>query len=157
MYLIAGALLQLRLGRVWIGCNWVLMTWVLLDFAQTSGFEVAAFLLHLTCFTNSTSGLFEPYLFSGSSSSSAAHEGPDCSSSPIRTNIRNMNFKIKLSCYVLKTYILPEKVNAGLCGHIYFCHSSYFMIHDEPLMTQSSVKTSWAITYFFIFCYENGK
>lgn len=126
------------------------MTWVLLDFAQTSGFEVAAFLLHLTCFTNSTSGLFEPYLFSGSSSSSAAHEGPDCSSSPIRTNIRNMNFKMKLSCYILKTYILPEKV-FNECWivwtlkeniHIYFCHSSYFMIHDEPLMTQSSVKTS---------------
>lgn len=62
------------------------MTWVLLDFAQRLGFEDAAFLPHLECFTNSISGLFEPYLFSGSSSSSAAHEGPDCSSSPTKQN-----------------------------------------------------------------------
>lgn len=61
----------------------------------------------------------------------------------------NIYIARKSECWIVWT--LKENI------HIYFCHSSYFMIHDEPLMTQSSVKTSWAITYFFIFCYENGK
>ncbi len=61
------------------------MTRVLLDLALRLGFEGTAFLPHQRCFTKSTSGLLEPYLFSGSSSSSAAHEGPDWSSSPTKT------------------------------------------------------------------------
>lgn len=63
------------------------MTRVLLDLVQRLGFEGAAFLPHLGCFSNSMSRLLEPYLFSGSSSSSAAHEGPDSegSSSPTKT------------------------------------------------------------------------
>lgn len=64
------------------------MTWVLLDFVRRFGFEVAAFLPDLGCFITSTSWLLEPYLFSGSSSSSAAQEGPDCSSSPTKYRYR---------------------------------------------------------------------
>lgn len=62
------------------------MTRVLLDLARRLGFEVAAFLPHLGC-GNSKPRLLEPYLFSGSSSSSAAHKGPDSegSSSPAQT------------------------------------------------------------------------
>lgn len=55
------------------------------DLAQKVGFEGAALLPRLGCFTNPTPGLLEAYLFSGSSSSSAAHEGPDCSSSSTET------------------------------------------------------------------------
>lgn len=63
------------------------MTRVLLDLEQRSVFEGAVFRPHLGCFLNSMPRLLEPYLFSGSSSSSAAHEGPDTegSSSPTKT------------------------------------------------------------------------
>ena len=72
------------------------MTQVLSDFAQGSVFEVVALVPHLGCLTNSTSRLFEPYLFSGSSSSSAAHEGPECSSSPTKIKQKKRRKKIPL-------------------------------------------------------------
>lgn len=84
MYLISGARLQLRFGLVWMDCNCVLIARVLLDLALSLGLEGATLLPHLGCFSNSMSRFLEPYLFSGSSSSSAAHAGTDSggSSSP---------------------------------------------------------------------------
>lgn len=84
MYLISGARLQLRFGLDWMDRNCVLMIRVLLDLVLSLDLEGATFLPHLGCFSNSTSRFLEAYLFSGSSSSSAAHAGTDSggSSSP---------------------------------------------------------------------------
>lgn len=71
----SGARLQLRLGL--FGVDNLVLIRKLCDMTQGLLLEGAAFRLHFGGFLMPTSRLLEAYLFSGSSSSSAVHKGPD--------------------------------------------------------------------------------
>lgn len=84
MYLTCEARLQLRLGLICEARSRVLMMHVSPSVTPWLRFDDTPFLLYLSCFLGAAPRFLVPYLFSGSSSSSAAHEGPDSgnSSSP---------------------------------------------------------------------------